>query len=81
MYEQDLAVIGVVLNISLNGEVKVIGTFQKISSGFTNVGFIFPQKKIENRWIYEKSKKIGAKLYELGHYGGAELTFLVDQMQ
>lgn len=80
-YDENLTVVGVAINIEQSGEVKPIGSFEKISSGFVNIGFIFPQKKIDSKWIFEKAKKVGAKLHETGHYGGAEITFYIDETQ
>lgn len=46
-YEEGLSFIAVILSISVDGTIRIIGTFEKISSGFINIAYIFPQKKIE----------------------------------
>jgi hypothetical protein len=67
-----------VVSIGVDGQVGVVGSFEKLSSGFINIGYSFPQRRIENKWLVEGCKKIGARLYQEGHYGDAEITFFID---
>lgn len=63
----------------LHDESYIInGTFEKISNGFVNIGYLFPQKCIPHRLIVEKCKPLMHKLIENGHIGYVELTLLVD---
>lgn len=59
VYEDGLTFVSVVLNISLEGSIKVLGTFEKISSGFVNIAYTFPQKKIDNKVLSEASLRVG----------------------
>lgn len=69
------------MEISPEREVKVVGTYEKISSGFVNIAYIFPQKKVEHKLLEEISIKVGAKLASRNHLGTAELTFVVSNYQ
>jgi hypothetical protein len=51
VYEEDVFPIVGVVNISVNGDINLIGSFEKLSSGFINIGYSFPQRKIENKWL------------------------------
>ena len=48
-----------------------MGTFEKISSGFVNVGYTFPQRRVDPKWLGEKVRKVADRLHEYGHYGDA----------
>lgn len=69
------------LDITLDGQVKVVGTFEKISSGFVNIAYLFPQKKVQHKAIQEISAKVGAKLATEKFFGTAELTMAVNHLQ
>jgi hypothetical protein len=56
----------------------ILGTFEKISSGFINIGYIFPQKVIVHKILVEKCKGIIDKLAMEGHVGFVELTITVN---
>lgn len=56
----------------------MLGSFEKISSGFVNISYNFPQKKIEHKMLVEKSKEVCDKLVQSKHYGTVELTFVVN---
>jgi hypothetical protein len=62
VYEEDVYPVVAIINISTSGEVNLLGSFEKMSSGFINIGYTFPQRKIENKWLLEGCKKVGARL-------------------
>jgi hypothetical protein len=39
--------------------MQILGTFEKISSGFVNIAYIFPQKKIDNKTLSALSLEVG----------------------
>lgn len=57
------------LKINSDGNFKIIGTFDKISSGLVNIAYLFPQKSINHKIIVEKTNIIAEKLVKLGHIG------------
>jgi hypothetical protein len=63
-YEEDVFAVVAVVSITVDGEVAVVGSFEKLSSGFINIGYSFPQRRIENKWLVEGCKKIGVRLYQ-----------------
>jgi hypothetical protein len=82
-YEEGLKSIAVCAKVFANGSHIVLGTLEKISSGFINVGYIFPQKVVPHEVIIEKSKEVLDRLGEQGHVGFVELTvnvFVNDSM-
>ena len=56
----------------------ITGTFEKVSNGFVNIGYLFPQKVVPHRAIAEKCKNLFKKLIDQGHVGFVELTILID---
>jgi hypothetical protein len=56
----------------------ILGTFEKISSGFINIGYLFPQKVVAHKLLAEKCKEIIGKLVTEGHVGYVELTVTVN---
>lgn len=63
VYEEDIYPIVGVINISINGDISLIGSFEKISSGFVNIAYNFPQKKIDHKSFVDACRKVGIKLY------------------
>lgn len=51
VYQEEVYPIVGVINIAINGDITFIGSFEKLSSGFINIGYTFPQRKIENKWL------------------------------
>ena len=77
-FEEGVQAITVSVKILNNGSYTIEGTFDKISSGFVNVGYIFPQKSISHKVLMDKSKAVIERLISVGHIGNAEITFFKD---
>ena len=50
-YEENVSFITAIVEIQLDGVMKILGTYEKVSSGFINICYTFPQKKIENKYL------------------------------
>ena len=57
------------VKIDSNGKYSIEGTFDKISSGFVNVGYFFPQKSMNHKLLVEKAKQVIEKLIAMNHIG------------
>ena len=68
-YEEGIQAIAVSIKISTDGKFNILGTFDKVSSGLVNIGYLFPQKSIPHKTLCEKTEKIVEKLMNLGHIG------------
>lgn len=52
VYEDEIYPVVGIINIAATGEINLIGSFEKLSSGFINIGYTFPQRKIDNKWLF-----------------------------
>jgi len=76
-YEEGVRLISVSAKIHSDNSHELLGTFEKISSGFVNIGYIFPQKAITHSVMQEKCLPILDKLASMGHIGFTEITLCV----
>ena len=61
-----------------DGSYIITGTFEKVSNGFVNIGYLFPQKVVNHRILAEKCRPLLDKLIDQGHIGFVELTVIID---
>lgn len=65
--------------IGSKGEVELIGTYDKMSTGFVNVGYYFPQLTISHNDALEIFNSVSQKLVEAEHFGDFQISVFVDQ--
>lgn len=61
-----------------NKSYEVLGTFDKISSGFVNIGYSFPQQSIFHEQLLEPLDRLLEHLLGLGYYGYLDVHLFVD---
>lgn len=76
-YEEGTKTIVLSAKIVHGEDHTVLGTFERISNGFVNIGYIFPQKCVPHKNLVTKSNEILQRLSAFGHIGYVELTFVV----
>ena len=61
-----------------DGTHTISGTFERISSGFVNIAYIFPQRVFSHKHLMDKCQGIMNKMINEEHFGEFELTLIMD---
>lgn len=78
-FEQSLSSVLVVGKIDAEGHCEMTATYDKISYGFVNVGYFFPQMTVPHNQIVPVFNTVAERLAELRHFGDFQLSLYVDE--
>jgi len=65
--------------VNPNGTAEITATYDKLSYGFVNIGYFFPQMTIEQNQVEPIFNSVTEKLVEAGHFGNVEISLFIDK--
>ena len=64
--------------INSDGNAQITATYDKVSHGFVNIGYFFPQLSIDQSQINTIFNQVTDKLIQYGDFGNVEINVFID---